>query len=364
MRKFAKYWRDSASLMILARDSVKQTGKNSYNYKVLVFKRTEKTSFMPNSIVFPGGAVDKQDESLQWNGLFARLGGKSHLEQLENLTKIEGPRPFIFENSSSDTLDRNISLRLTALREAFEELGVLFGHTKERSGVSADGYSNAIKNFDVSTWQKSVHDGEESFAELCEKLSIAPDLLNIYEWSTWLTPAMFRKRRFETVFYLVALNEMPEVWSEPHEVAEYVWDTPSGLLQAHKDEKLWLAPPQHYELTRLSHLHDIDEIVRFSKARSSSGSTLFCPVQYICSDAAVFVLPGDDLYPENYDYITPHNADLEKFKDSTAEQFRSQVKNLHRCEHRGLNSQTYYANISPFNAHLSIHGDNKHLSKL
>ncbi|XP_053695543.1 acyl-coenzyme A diphosphatase NUDT19-like [Sabethes cyaneus] len=361
MRRFAKYWRDSASLLILARDGVKKPSRTSYNYKVLVFKRTEKTSFMPNSIVFPGGAVDKQDENLQWNGIFSRLGGVQL--ELENLSKVDSSRPFIFENSSPDALDRNISLRLTALREAFEELGVLHGQKKEQAGLSSDGYSSVVENFDVPTWQKAVHDSEKSFAELCEKLNIIPDVFNTYEWSTWLTPAMFRKRRFETVFYLVALNEMPEVVSEPHEVAEYFWDTPSGLLQAHKDEKLWLAPPQHYELTRLSHMYDIDEIVSFAKARSGKGSTLFCPVQYICSDAAVFVLPGDDLYPKNYDYITPH-GELEQYKESTAEELRSHANRLHRCEHRGLHLQSYYSNIMPFNGHLSIHGDNKHLSKL
>ncbi|XP_062551728.1 acyl-coenzyme A diphosphatase NUDT19-like [Armigeres subalbatus] len=360
MRKFAKYWRDSASLLILARDGNLPAAKNQYNYKVLAFKRTEKTSFMPNSIVFPGGAFDKQDENLQWNGFFSSMGVAS--EQLKNLTAVAGPRPFIFENDSDDVLDRNISLRLTALREAYEELGVLIGQKTDQLGVSSSGYSIAIPDSDILSNQKAVHDNELPFVNLCKKLGIVPDVFNMYEWSVWLTPAMFRKRRFETAFYLVALDEKPAVYAEPHEVSEFMWDTPAGLLQAHREEKLWLAPPQCYELTRLSHLYDIDQIVHFAKERNNKGSTLYCPVQYQCSDAVVFLLPGDDHYPKDYDYITTH--DFEKHKDLPAEELRKQAKNVHRAEHTGLHGQTYYHNIEPFNGHLSLDGKNRHLSKL
>ncbi|XP_058818651.1 acyl-coenzyme A diphosphatase NUDT19-like [Topomyia yanbarensis] len=361
MRKFAKYWRDSASLLILARDGNQAANTTKYNYKVLVFKRTEKTAFLPNSIVFPGGAFDKQDEDPSWRRVFNRMGIPDEL--LLKLTRVAGSRPFIFNNDSKEVLDRNISLRLTALREAFEEMGVLFGLEKEQAGATPNGYSNAVKVSDTASWQTSIHNNEKPFSELFEKLDIVPDLFNMYEWSVWLTPALFRKRRFETAFYLIALDEMPPVLPEAHEVDSYFWDTPADLLLAHKEEKIWLAPPQFYELTRLSHLYDIDDVVNFGKNRNYKGSTLLCPVQYFCSDATVFVLPGDDQYPNDYDYVTAHD-DLEKYKDLTAEQFRSQAKNLHRAEHSGLHKQTYYVNITPFNGHLSVNGKNMHLSKL
>lgn len=87
------------------------------------------------------------------------------------------------------------------------------------------GFSDCVESFDVSSWQKSVHDGEKSFLDLCNTLNVLPDLFNMYEWSTWLTPAMFRKRRFETAFYLMALNEKPVVTAEPHEVDQYLVST-------------------------------------------------------------------------------------------------------------------------------------------
>uniref|UniRef100_A0A182T441 Nudix hydrolase domain-containing protein n=1 Tax=Anopheles maculatus TaxID=74869 RepID=A0A182T441_9DIPT len=308
IRKFAKYWRDSASLLVVARDRP-TVHQEKYNYKVLVFKRTPKTSFMPNSVVFPGGGFDKQDSSLGWEAFFRNRNISTGA--LQQLTEVNGSRPYIFHTESTNLLDRNISLRLCALREAFEELGVLL-ITDEQKQKQRPYYSNYRQSFDVSTWQKRIHDGEASFLEMHTTLGTVPDVFNLYEWSCWLTPAMFRKRRFETAFFLAVLDEIPNIHPEPHEVQEYYWDTPASLLEAHREEKLWLAPPQTYELTRLSYIYDIDELARFAAQRNRKGSTLLCPVQYNAADGVIFVLPGDDLYPAGYDYISD-NADLDKY---------------------------------------------------
>jgi nucleoside diphosphate-linked moiety X motif 19, mitochondrial len=68
-----------------------------------VFKRTEKTSFMPNSVVFPGGAIDDTDENSNWCSLFDKSGLSA--EKLKNL-EIQGVRPPIFYGNNSDALSR------------------------------------------------------------------------------------------------------------------------------------------------------------------------------------------------------------------------------------------------------------------
>ncbi|XP_058125439.1 acyl-coenzyme A diphosphatase NUDT19-like [Anopheles ziemanni] len=357
MRKFAKYWRDSATLVVLARNKPATTNEK-YNYKVLTFKRTEKTSFMPSSVVFPGGGFDRQDGALEWTNFFEQRGVNT--DRLKSLTQVTGPRPYIFQTESDDQVDRNISLRLCALREAFEELGILLAGPVDELDARTDGYSQCLKSLDVPSWQRRIHDGAASFRELHSELGVVPDIFSLYEWSCWLTPTMFRKRRFETAFYLAVLNEIPSVHPEEHEVAEYLWDTPAALLEAHRAEKLWLAPPQMYELTRLSHLYDIDQIVRFAIERNRKGSTVLCPVQYTVSDGVVFVLPGDDLYPANYDFISKH-SDVDKYSEITREELRSKAKRLHRVEHLGLHHQEYFLNQMPLDGHLNLTGDNGHL---
>uniref|UniRef100_A0A182W8Y8 Nudix hydrolase domain-containing protein n=1 Tax=Anopheles minimus TaxID=112268 RepID=A0A182W8Y8_9DIPT len=351
MRKYAKYWRDSASLIVVARNQNNKPDEHGYNYKVLVFKRTENTSFLPNHIVFPGGSFDPQDDSAEWLRLFAAQGISQ--EALQSVSASSGPRPYIFCTTDSDRLDRNVSLRLCALRECFEELGVLLVANK----TNDDGFSRAPSRFDVRTWQKDIHDGRKEMRVLYEQLQETPDLWGLYEWSTWITPTHFRRKRFETAFFLAALNEVPPVYPESHEVEEYMWQSPKDLLSAHSEGNLWLAPPQAYELHRLSHVKDFDVLVRFAKARNRLGSTAFCPVAFNAADGFIGVLPGDDLYPENFDFITD-NEEMNKYGELTMQQLAEMARNLHRVEHHGLHSQTYLHNGPTIDQHLHVLGRN------
>uniref|UniRef100_A0A182YMQ3 Nudix hydrolase domain-containing protein n=1 Tax=Anopheles stephensi TaxID=30069 RepID=A0A182YMQ3_ANOST len=86
------------------------------------------------------------------------------------------------------------------------------------------------------------------------------------------------------------------------QVQQYFWDTPSNLLEAHNSERIWLTPPQAYELKRLSYLQDIEQVVSFAKnKRFANGTTPLCPVAFTAADGIVLALPEDSLYPTNYD---------------------------------------------------------------
>jgi nucleoside diphosphate-linked moiety X motif protein 19 len=132
-------------------------------------------------------------------------------------------KSFIFQNNDESRLQRGISLRLTALRETFEELGVILGGKSLDSIKSSSPYSKAFIDCDIPEWQTKIHNQHETFLLFCEKHGLLPDLWNTYEWSTWLTPTFFRPRRFETAFFLLALNEKPEIHPESvHEVEEFM----------------------------------------------------------------------------------------------------------------------------------------------
>lgn len=113
---------------------------------------------------------------------------------------------------------REISLRITAIRETFEEVGLLLCKPKKDNGNGIYGYVK--EDFDRKKWQKEVHNDSTKFLELCKELDVIPDLWSLHEWSAWLTPATFKKR-FETAFYIVAVNHQPNLIIEEHEVKEY-----------------------------------------------------------------------------------------------------------------------------------------------
>ncbi|XP_035905061.1 nucleoside diphosphate-linked moiety X motif 19-like [Anopheles stephensi] len=77
------------------------------------------------------------------------------------------------------------------------------------------------------------------------------------------------------------------------QVQQYFWDTPSNLLEAHNSERIWLTPPQAYELKRLSYLQDIEQVVSFARnKRFANGTTPLCPVAFTAAEWDRFGFAG------------------------------------------------------------------------
>lgn len=118
------------------------------------------------------------------------------------------------------SLEREISLRITAIRETFEELGIVFCTDPNGKTSPFSSYYHT-KDCDIPVWQEKIHDHQDSLLAFCEQHKLVPDIINIHEWSCWMTPTFFRPKRFDTAFFLVALNSIPPVYPESYEVQEF-----------------------------------------------------------------------------------------------------------------------------------------------
>lgn len=67
-------------------------------------KRSKQTAFMPNSFVFPGGVVEKCDDSVDWIELYKTLGETT--ERMNELTSADGKRPLIFQKKENSAIAR------------------------------------------------------------------------------------------------------------------------------------------------------------------------------------------------------------------------------------------------------------------
>jgi nucleoside diphosphate-linked moiety X motif 19, mitochondrial len=132
----------------------------------------------------------------------------------------------------------------------------------------------------------------------------------------------------------------------------FQWETPAKLIEDYQLEKIWLPPPQLYELSRLCAMNNIDEIVKFAKKRSRLGTIVMCPVQFHCKDGLVHVMPGDDLYPREENFVKPvHNMD--EFRDKTRDELRTMAKNLNRAEFASLHEVVLYNNVKSSDGHVN-----------
>ncbi|KAH8319195.1 hypothetical protein KR067_013394, partial [Drosophila pandora] len=324
-------------------------------FQLLMLKRSDTTAVVLNQTVFPGGLLDEADESVAWLQYFEEFGVPQ--KELRRLVLISNDRPAILAPQGTGCYDRffkntiiwsrEITLRLNAIRECFEEVGVLLCRSHE--DLKDFGPVASLQNVpNLKNWQQRVHNKPSEFLTLCRELKVVPDLWGLHEWSAWTSPGFMRKG-YETVFFMAFVNSQPNLMAEPSEVKETLWSTPIEFLQMTKLGEIWLLPPQIYELSRLMGVKTYTSLLDFAVKRSALGTTMFVPVTYECEGRMVFVLPGDDFYvPE------PHLVREIVSFPGTLKEFKSRSKHIHRYTSEG----------SVFNVELNFTPPNNHLKPL
>lgn len=271
-------------------------------------------------MVFPGGVAEPADDSDHWLKLFKSFGYTDDdfatFHGVGTPTTLFQPNPIL----------RHIALRITAIRETFEEVGLLIcskDHKSNRNSL----YADIIPDVDVKFWQKQISDNPERLLNLCKEYNCYPDIWALYYWSHWLTPCHFN-RRFDTVFFVTTLNNKPDNLKSSKEVTKVQWESPNDILKKNIQLELELHPPQAYELLRLAHIADIDELAEFGKKRNKHNIDVIYPIVLRAKDGIVLLYPGDDLYPSSLDYYN----DAISFKDKTVLELREKSTVVHRLE--------------------------------
>ncbi|CAG4977473.1 unnamed protein product [Parnassius apollo] len=324
MKRAIEKWRDSATLILATKGNQNITPCNAdtdnCNYDILLQTRTHNASF-PNSVVFPGGVCEAADEDERWLKLLSTFGFIRN--DFESLHNIGSPVTPLFQNNP---IQRHIALRITAIRETFEELGLLIcssEHKNKRSNV----WANLISNPDLKYWQERVSNNPADLLVLCKEYNCYPDIWSLHYWSNWLTPTNLPKR-FDTAFFLAALESKPLHVKNNVEVVNVKWLNPLQILEKSSKGDVLLYPPQAYELKRLSYLPDINELLTFAKKRSCQGNELLYPVFIEAKDGMLQLLPGDHLYPSSVDF----NTKTIPQKDKTILELRGHKQPVHRVE--------------------------------
>uniref|UniRef100_A0A2A4J3B6 Nudix hydrolase domain-containing protein n=1 Tax=Heliothis virescens TaxID=7102 RepID=A0A2A4J3B6_HELVI len=231
----------------------------------------------------------------------------------------------------------HLQLRITAIRETFEELGLLIGsrvRKEDRNGL----WAGVIEDIDVKYWQDRLQKDPSDWFTLCKEHECYPDIWSLHYWSNWLTPVHL-PRRFNTAFFVAAVDKKPKCLEGSAEVVNVQWLSPEEILSSGKK----LQPPQTYELNRLSHVKDIQELVKFAKERSGYGVDLTYPVFIKVKDGTVSLLPGDDLYPSSVDY----NDNTRNYIDQTILELRKSCYTVHRFESGKEINQLVTQNYKP-----------------
>ncbi|XP_050682001.1 acyl-coenzyme A diphosphatase NUDT19 isoform X2 [Leptidea sinapis] len=306
--------------------------------------RTLKATFS-NGVVFPGGITEVADASDNWLTLFKSFGYTQ--QDFESFSKKNFITNLIFKDNP---IQKHITLRITAIRETFEELGLLICSSYHKDNTGKGICTKVLPNVDTKYWQSKVSREPLEFLNLCKAYNCYPDIWSLHYWSNWLSP-VFLPKRFDTAFFVAALEDKPEIVGveDSQEVAKVEWSHPLDILKRNSKNELQLYPPQGYELHRFNYFTDVEEIITFAKDTTSRGSELIYPITVKTSDGVVFLLPGDHLYPADIDYNSAH---IKRESQSTLK-LRDHTKTLHRFEVIGSEGTIVVNNYTPLN-HINM----------
>lgn len=327
-------------------------------YRFLGLKRSKASRHMPSAYVFPGGAVDRADFSPKWLEVFRRRGS-SWLADIELLTtRTAEPRPSTLlpskyaewtsesDDGVSRTLPPEAALRLTAIRETFEECGILLARSNSRSASSLDSsvIETRLGSEDLVSWQRRVKREPLELANLCMELNCCPDVWSLHEWSDWLTPITLANR-FDTLFFICEVAGEPTIRFDSDEIGGHKWNSPEQFLELFRRRCIYLPPPQIYELTRLGILIEAGFLKRFFAQSTHPSIPFMYPVVAAAKDGVLFLFPGDELYPENPHLVSGDDGSVPEFTDRTLDELMLSSRRLHRAFSTDANEFTLVCNL-------------------
>ena len=238
------------------------TGVEAY-----MLRRKATMAFAAGAYVFPGGSVDPRDADpdIGWTG----------------------PAPEAWGRAFGVSADLGRELVCAAVRETFEESGVLLAGP-EPGTVVAD-----TRDESWEADRRALIDHTLSLAELLERrgLVLRSDLLGA--WATWITPEV-EPRRFDTKFFVAALPSGQLARDVGGEADQVAWLRPSGALEAARHQEMYLMPPTATTLAELDGYPDPDAVLAAAPDRVGAPRV---PGFELVDGTARFVMPEGVQYP-------------------------------------------------------------------
>jgi 8-oxo-dGTP pyrophosphatase MutT (NUDIX family) len=221
-----------ASTILLLRDNA--AGKE---IEVFMMVRHYEIDFNSGALVFPGGSVDKGDSEII-------------------------ARPELY--SGAEGLDAtDLSFRIAAIRETFEESGILLARPKRSKALVDARRAREIE----AAHRTALCEGRTTFLDVLADhgMLLALDLLVPY--AHWITPEGMPKR-FDTWFFLAAAPPEQAGAHDGKESTDSIWVSPREALAGGESGRFKLPFPTTRNLIRLGKQPGVKAALEDSRGKS------------------------------------------------------------------------------------------------
>jgi 8-oxo-dGTP pyrophosphatase MutT (NUDIX family) len=223
--------------------------------EVLMITRHAETVFAGGAAVFPGGRQDAED---------AAPDLLRHCAAVPNADVAR------------------MALRVCAIRETFEEAGLLLARRA--------GSSRLLTGAEVKTVLAALHAKLGRIPDFTElviqgELELATDLL--VPFAHWITPEI-RPRRYDTYFFLAPAPDQQEALHDGHEAVASVWVSPTQAAADGAAKRVKMIFATRFNLEKLARSATRD--AAFAAARVDTIVTV-CPVYRETPDGLMWCIP-------------------------------------------------------------------------
>ncbi len=220
-----------ASTILLLRDA-----KAAAELEVFMMVRHYEIDFNSGALVFPGGSVDKNDKEI--------------IERPELYTGGEG-------------LDAAaLSFRIAAIRETFEESGILLARPKGSTALVDAKRASEIE----AVHRADLNEGKVTFLKVLTDNGMVLALDELVPYAHWITPEGMPKR-FDTWFFLAAAPPDQLGAHDGRESTDSIWVSPREALEGGENGRFKLPFPTTRNLIRLGKQGKVADALADSKGR-------------------------------------------------------------------------------------------------
>lgn len=214
--------------------------------EIFMVRRPANASAFADVFVFPGGTVRQDDfgPPLDVPGFF-------HGDALSELT-IRGGTPPV-------DASRAVAIYHAALRELFEEAGVLLARDR-------DGHSLQISEADgprFAQFRRALQAGQTTLFEILATEHLTLDYRQLRYFSHWITP-LGLARRFDTRFFAAAMPAGQTALHCQIETTEGIWIRPRDALARADVDRFGIVFPTRKHLERLSGYASLDGFLDYA----------------------------------------------------------------------------------------------------
>ena len=250
-----------AATVVMLRD----TATGGAGIEVFLLKRHGLSQVLGGAFVFPGGKVDAAD---------AQLDLDTHLDQSIHTLHKGMNEPLTAPLTAA-------SFYVAAIREAFEESGILFAQ-----GATADHADEA-----TALLKQGL-----TFPAMLAHMNLRLHSQQLQPWSRWITPKVpsVTNKRFDTRFFISAVPETQIARHDNFETTESIWLRPKAALEQYWQGHIELAPPQIMSLVSLLRFETVESVMQDARGRLPP---VIEPEPFDEDGLRVICYPGDERHP-------------------------------------------------------------------